>query len=161
MSVDEFVIWSFEHGAYWRPAEIGYTRELAEAGRYSKADADRIIASANLVSLNEIAILARHAEAADGAAKRPALVYSARTAPIACPICARILDAATGVALEPGAVAEPAAGDITCCAYCGAVLVFEASGFRLAATEDLAAIDPDLRRLVLEFSASRSRNTPH
>jgi ribosomal protein S27E len=92
---------------------------------------------------------------------KAAHVYTSRTAPIECPVCRRVLDAATGVALEPGAVAEPAAGDITCCAYCGAVLVFEAAGFRLAATEDLAAVDPDLRRLVLEFSASRTRNQPH
>jgi len=59
----EYVIWSFEHGAWWRPGSWGYTRELAEAGRFSKAAADRIVADANIVSVHEVAMLASEAAA--------------------------------------------------------------------------------------------------
>lgn len=59
----DYVIWSYEHRAWWRPGGWGYTLELAEAGRYSKAEADRIVADANIVSVNEIAMLASEAEA--------------------------------------------------------------------------------------------------
>lgn len=158
----EYVIWSFEHGAYWRPAECGYTRALAEAGRYSQADAERIIASANIASLNEIAILASAAEAADGARKRPAYVYTSRPAARSCPACARVLDAATGVSLDPADRAPaPSPGDVTCCAYCGTILVYAAEGFRLATSADLDGLELELRRLMLEYSASRTRPQPH
>jgi hypothetical protein len=42
-----FVIWSFEHDAWWGPGRMGYTRELAQAGRYSEAEATAIVADAN------------------------------------------------------------------------------------------------------------------
>lgn len=45
-----YVIWSEEHGAWWRPGRHGYTRELSKAGRYSKADADQIVANKHLPS---------------------------------------------------------------------------------------------------------------
>ena len=56
MSEREYVIWSFEHDAWWGPGRMGYTSELAEAGRYTKAQADQIVAHANVVSINEVAI---------------------------------------------------------------------------------------------------------
>jgi hypothetical protein len=43
----EFLIWSLEHDAWWRPAHGGYTRLLAEAGRYPEDQAAVIIAAAN------------------------------------------------------------------------------------------------------------------
>jgi len=43
----EMVIWSNEHGAYWRPDERGYTRKLSEAGRYPLARAIQICVRAN------------------------------------------------------------------------------------------------------------------
>jgi hypothetical protein len=43
----DYVIWSFEHRAWWRPAKCGYTEQFAEAGRYSKDDADAIVVKAN------------------------------------------------------------------------------------------------------------------
>lgn len=44
---DAWVVWSFEHDAWWGPARWGYVRELAQAGRYSEAEAREIEARAN------------------------------------------------------------------------------------------------------------------
>ena len=52
----EFLIWSIEHTAWWRPGRCGYTRKLAEAGRYSRAEAADIVEDANIASFNECAI---------------------------------------------------------------------------------------------------------
>jgi hypothetical protein len=53
MPDEPYVIWSYEHGAWWGPARCGYTVQLADAGRYSRDEAERIVASANIVQLNE------------------------------------------------------------------------------------------------------------
>lgn len=53
--IPQYVIWSFEHGAWWGPYECGYVWDLASAGRYSAVDAGRIVTSS--VFLEEIAIL--------------------------------------------------------------------------------------------------------
>jgi len=50
---DRYVIWSFEHDAWWAPARRGYTRELEEAGHYAGTEAADIVAEANLVQTNE------------------------------------------------------------------------------------------------------------
>jgi hypothetical protein len=42
-----YVIWSEEHGAWWRPGKAGYTRRLEEAGRYSVQEATQIEMEAN------------------------------------------------------------------------------------------------------------------
>ena len=42
-----FLIWSIEHGAWWRPARYGYTTNIAEAGIYDQAEAERIVRKAN------------------------------------------------------------------------------------------------------------------
>jgi hypothetical protein len=42
-----FVVWSFEHDAWWGPGRMGYTTDLTKAGRYSEADATDIVAKAN------------------------------------------------------------------------------------------------------------------
>ena len=34
-----YLIWSWEHDAWWRPARRGYTEDVAEAGRYTEAEA--------------------------------------------------------------------------------------------------------------------------
>lgn len=59
-----YVIWSFEHDAWWRPARCGYTPDLAEAGRYSEHDAFGIVAEANRYTPipHEMAIEAARAE---------------------------------------------------------------------------------------------------
>jgi hypothetical protein len=52
----QYLIWSEEHGAWWRPAKWGYSQRIRDAGRYSKADADEIVRNANFREFNEIAI---------------------------------------------------------------------------------------------------------
>jgi hypothetical protein len=47
--VTTFLIWSLEHDAWWAPHGCGYTRELAEAGRYDEAQARGIVTRGNLV----------------------------------------------------------------------------------------------------------------
>lgn len=54
--MDDYLIWSEEHGRWWRPGERGYTSQMREAGRYSKERADVIVKGANLIGFNEIAI---------------------------------------------------------------------------------------------------------
>lgn len=58
MTEDTYVIWSFEHDAWWRPARMGYTASFVEAGHYTQAEADRIVANANRFSrtINEQAL---------------------------------------------------------------------------------------------------------
>lgn len=34
-----YLIWSNEHGAWWRPNMAGYTVKLADAGRYTRREA--------------------------------------------------------------------------------------------------------------------------
>lgn len=46
-------IWSFEHDAWWRANERGYTRSLDDAGSYETAEASRIVLAARG---NEMAI---------------------------------------------------------------------------------------------------------
>ena len=43
---EEYLIWSIEHTAWWRPDEWGYTTVLAEAGRYSLPRASEIVLKA-------------------------------------------------------------------------------------------------------------------
>lgn len=42
-----WVIWSEEHGRWWRPGSRGYTTSLRDAGRYSESEAKRIEDKAN------------------------------------------------------------------------------------------------------------------
>ena len=62
--MDEYVIWSFEHDAWWGPHAWGYTPDLKKAGRYGQTQADRIVAKANIVAVNEVAMLLSVAQAA-------------------------------------------------------------------------------------------------
>jgi hypothetical protein len=39
---DDYLIWSHEHGAWWKPRKLGYTGNPTIAGRYTKAQAERI-----------------------------------------------------------------------------------------------------------------------
>src|SRR5438105_12624457 len=53
---DTYVIWSIEHTAWWRPGQWGYADTLAGAGRYSRADAETIVARANIRAFHECMI---------------------------------------------------------------------------------------------------------
>lgn len=54
--MSRYVIWSFEHDAWWRPGAMGYTPDFDKAGRYGGDEAARIVADANIVHVNEEAI---------------------------------------------------------------------------------------------------------
>lgn len=43
-----WLIVSWEHNAFWKPARMGYTRIIADAGRYSFAEAKAIVEQANI-----------------------------------------------------------------------------------------------------------------
>jgi hypothetical protein len=47
MSDRVYVIWSFEHDAWWKPHRLGYTLEIEEAGHYSADEANEIVDNAN------------------------------------------------------------------------------------------------------------------
>lgn len=36
---EQYLVWSNEHRAWWRPNSRGYTRDIRFAGRYSRAEA--------------------------------------------------------------------------------------------------------------------------
>lgn len=54
--MDEYVIWSIEHQAWWRPYSWGYCDTLGDAGRYTRLEAERIVGRANLVAVHECMI---------------------------------------------------------------------------------------------------------
>lgn len=57
MITDPWVIWSFEHNAWWKPDRRGYTPDLIFAGVYSKEEADEIERDANRYTPgNEVAL---------------------------------------------------------------------------------------------------------
>jgi len=37
-----YLIWSFEHGMWWGPMGVGYTKQRAKAGRYGTDEAGRL-----------------------------------------------------------------------------------------------------------------------
>lgn len=45
--MEEYLIWSEEHGAWWAPDERGYTTSMRKAGRYPFHTADIICKQAN------------------------------------------------------------------------------------------------------------------
>ena len=42
MSDDGYLVWSNEHGKWWRAQSMGYTRDVKDAGVYSREDAIKI-----------------------------------------------------------------------------------------------------------------------
>lgn len=63
----KYLIWSFEHKAWWRPGEWGYTTDITQAGRFTFASASVIVTNANAYlpegARNEAAIDEELAEA--------------------------------------------------------------------------------------------------
>lgn len=45
-----YLIWSMERGMWWKPNHRGYTFSRKEAGRYTHAEALKIVSAANLAS---------------------------------------------------------------------------------------------------------------
>jgi hypothetical protein len=48
MSTGKYLIWSHDHSAWWRAGRCGYTRHIAAAGRYERAEAIEICREANI-----------------------------------------------------------------------------------------------------------------
>lgn len=65
-----------------------------------------------------------------------------------CPSCQRRLDAVTSATVgdRPDTAPVPEPGDVTICAYCGAVLVMTTDSFRLATQAEVDAL-PDLTKM--------------
>ena len=59
----KFVIWSYEHSAWWRPNHCGYTDSLDAAGRYDAKEAGVIVIDTLYGGgISEIAMTEHHAE---------------------------------------------------------------------------------------------------
>lgn len=43
-----WLVWSIEHGAWWKPNENGYTYYRESAGRYTFRQAQKIVKEANM-----------------------------------------------------------------------------------------------------------------
>jgi hypothetical protein len=57
-----YVIWSFEHQAWWAPDRRGYTEMLDQAGRYDDAEAQQIVRHANVVRQEELLMTVESAQ---------------------------------------------------------------------------------------------------
>lgn len=42
---DLWVLWSNDHGAFWRENACGYTQDVSKAGRFSREFAEAVVAS--------------------------------------------------------------------------------------------------------------------
>jgi hypothetical protein len=43
-----YLIWSIEHSAWWKPNQIGYCDKRENAGRYTLSEASAIVREANI-----------------------------------------------------------------------------------------------------------------
>jgi len=57
-----YVIWSFEHQAWWAPNRLGYTELLDQAGQYDDAEAQQIVRDANVVRQEELSMTVESAQ---------------------------------------------------------------------------------------------------
>ena len=73
----QFVIWSWEHTAWWGPDRCGYTADLAKAGRYSHAEAADIVVG-HIPAGEEVAFRIEEAEALKGFPRAPSDLAKAR-----------------------------------------------------------------------------------
>lgn len=48
MNNQKYLIWSNEHGSWWKPARHGYTDNIKEAGHYDHSEALEICMDANI-----------------------------------------------------------------------------------------------------------------
>ena len=61
MNTNVFVIWSWEHMAWWAPARAGYEESLERAGRYSYDEAADIVIG-HIPAGEEVAVLLQEAQ---------------------------------------------------------------------------------------------------
>lgn len=52
----KFLIWSFEHTAWWKAGRNGYSKDVQEAGEYTFEEAEKICVDANRKQYNEAMI---------------------------------------------------------------------------------------------------------
>lgn len=55
--MDEYVIWSHEHSAWWGPGGAGYATRLSRAGRYTRDEALGVCARAAPGNANRVGAL--------------------------------------------------------------------------------------------------------
>jgi hypothetical protein len=63
----EWLVWNTQEGCWWRADECGYTRDIFQAGRYTRADAERCCVKRSQIPgqpPTEVAVLAPEAVAA-------------------------------------------------------------------------------------------------
>lgn len=60
----DYLIWSYEHDAWWGPGKCGYTRDETKAGRYQEAEAKEICDNANQYSATTKECMVRQGEVA-------------------------------------------------------------------------------------------------
>jgi len=63
-----FLIWSYEHDAWWGPNGRGYVKDIEKAGRYHPVNAAAILIDASVVKIDEI-IIPEHLAVDKGAPK--------------------------------------------------------------------------------------------
>lgn len=51
---ENWLVWSLEHEAWWKPARRGYTTIKSEAGRYTFTEAEDIVRMANRFHPDEL-----------------------------------------------------------------------------------------------------------
>ena len=79
-----WIVWSNEHRAFWRPERRGYTQRIEQAGRYTKAEAETICKGANYRALSDLRsgtppeIMMPAPEAMDGREREPAPIHMVR-----------------------------------------------------------------------------------
>jgi hypothetical protein len=52
----EWLVWSFEHNAWWGPGEMGYVAQQSQAGRYPMKRAIEIARNANIGEVKEAVV---------------------------------------------------------------------------------------------------------
>ena len=59
--MDEYLIWSHEHGGWWAPGRMGYVEKAEDAGRYTYGEVCHIVVP-HIPPGEEVAVLAHRAE---------------------------------------------------------------------------------------------------
>jgi hypothetical protein len=73
---ERYLIWSFEHRAWWGPRRLGYTTATHRAGMYTAEEANEICNEANRTSIEDFMVPAPSQSQieTDMASARPAAI---------------------------------------------------------------------------------------